>query len=262
MAFTSYYMIARMNVACLKEIYTSDDVTVSIVEVEGKELAFKSKTGNPSDFDQVENEQLCLMDCVHESIIKCIESGVVIGNREGFLMQYCRGGSLGDRLEENGRMSEAIVRNVARCVLRALSHVHEVGYVHFDIKPDNILICDDSDFDGTNVVIADFGLACRISEAVDWFAGTTGYQAPEVLREKDCGKEVDMWSLGVTVYELLMNKLPFGRVRVGEANCNLTYPSLDGLSYWCRSFLEDLFLTDPSERMTASEALEHEWLRE
>lgn len=84
------------------------------------------------------------------------------------------------------------------------------------------------------VVMADFGLACRISEAGDWFAGT-----PEVLREKHCGTEGDMWSVDINVDELLMDKLPFGLVSKKEANFNFVIMSLDGLGYWCRSFLDE-----------------------
>ena len=92
-------------------------------------------------------------------------------------------------------------------VLRGLEYVHARGVVHGDVKPENILV---TGSDGhRRACLIDFGLAARTGEAGDGIAGTAGYLAPEVIREQPSSPQADLYSFGVTAFEVLCGRRPF-----------------------------------------------------
>ena len=130
--------------------------------------------------------------------------------RHYFAMEYVEGTSLQQILRADGRMEP---RRASRIVLQAaagLAAAHEQGVVHRDIKPANILI----DRRGL-VKIADFGLALLTGAAASrltasgMFMGTPGYLSPEQCLDADVDHRTDIYSLGVTFYEMLTGSIPF-----------------------------------------------------
>ena len=87
----------------------------------------------------------------------------------------------------------------------ALEYMHGEGYFHRDLKPDNVMLRDN--FYAT---IIDFGLAISTSEgAITERCGTPQYMAPEIYQEKPYDQAVDMWAVGIMVYELMTLNLPY-----------------------------------------------------
>lgn len=98
-------------------------------------------------------------------------------------------------------------------ILRGLNHIHNQGYVHCDIKVDNMLLHKESDDEMPIVKICDFGLAHVLDPETgradkSTSVGTWGYIAPEVSDSDTIGPEIDMWSYGLLLYELAVAYKP------------------------------------------------------
>jgi len=121
----------------------------------------------------------------------------------------------------------------------------------------------------THLKVIDFGLACKFSEGtpLKTKAGTPYYVAPQVLSGK-YGQESDLWSLGVIMYVLLCGYPPFygetdndvlAKVRLG--NVNFTPQDWKNVSEDAKNLIKALLRMNPKERFTASQALEHDWVK-
>lgn len=118
------------------------------------------------------------------------------------VLEYMDGGELFDRIVKKTQYTEKEARDAVRCILHAVEYFHLHGVVHRDLKPENLLL--ESKEDDSNLKIADFGLARVVDgTSIVGKAGTPEYWAPEVLESRECGKPVDIWSLGK--FKMLVN---------------------------------------------------------
>eukprot|EP01062_Namystynia_karyoxenos_P076671 TRINITY_DN755_c0_g2_i2.p2 TRINITY_DN755_c0_g2~~TRINITY_DN755_c0_g2_i2.p2 ORF type:complete len:764 (+),score=255.40 TRINITY_DN755_c0_g2_i2:203-2293(+) len=123
------------------------------------------------------------------------------------VLTFLGGGDLKHHLTGEKRFSEPRARFYTAEVMLALDHLHSLGIVYRDLKPQNIVL----DSDG-HAVLTDLGLATDVGERdgrAYTFCGTPQYVAPELLNGKGYAKAVDFWSLGVMVYEFLVGATPF-----------------------------------------------------
>ena len=121
------------------------------------------------------------------------------------VQELMEGGELYDIIAEANEISEAQASQVMKEILLGVRHLHNRGVVHRDIKPENIL-CTSKDWP-LRIKLADFGFASALDcdgETINKeFVGSPDYVAPEIVRNKSHGKEVDMWSCGVVLYVLV-----------------------------------------------------------
>lgn len=195
------------------------------------------------------------------------------------VMELVPGGDLMDFVAANGAIGEDATQVITKQILDGIAYVHELGISHRDLKPDNILIMQD---DPILVKITDFGLA-KISDNATFmktFCGTLAYVAPEVITGKydsqnsqaasqNYSNLVDIWSLGCLIYVLLTSHLPFNgktqtqmfqKIKSGEYHESpLTSYKISAQG---RDFLRCCLQVDPSQRITAEDALKHPWVLE
>ena len=182
------------------------------------------------------------------------------------VLSYLDGGMLFDRISSKQTYQEKTAIELMKNILEALNYLHEKNIVHRDLKPENLLLASkDNDLD---LRIADFGLASFIKEGeqLSYRCGTPGYVGPELLEDKGYDRKVDIFSVGVILYVLLSGRPAFLGFNVNEIliknkKCQVEFPE----KYWGKisDTAKDLVLKmmqkDPKDRITAKEALEHEW---
>ncbi len=112
-----------------------------------------------------------------------------------------------------GRISETQAAPMILQVLSALQYIHRNGIIHRDIKAENLLLQEP----GPVVKIADFGLATFVPAGgkASTACGSVYFMAPEVVLKTPYSFEVDIWSLGVTIFTILSGRYPF------PGKCNL-----------------------------------------
>ena len=126
--------------------------------------------------------------------------------RINFVMPFIPGGELFQHLKKVKHFSEQKVKLYAAQIAIAIQYLHDMGYIYRDLKPENILI-DEQGY----LRLTDFGLAKKIKEGekTNSFCGTPEYLAPEVINEEEYDKNVDWWSYGILIYEMICGIPPF-----------------------------------------------------
>jgi serine/threonine-protein kinase len=145
----------------------------------------------------------------HEAIVACAHPSVVqsfgVYGPDFMLMEMLEGRTLRQTMRRK-RLSIADALRTAVPIGAALAKAHAAGYLHMDVKPENIMVVDE------RPVLFDFGAARKIGARRPSKAqGTDAYLAPEERALKQVGPAADVYSLGVMLYEMLTGRLPFGR---------------------------------------------------
>ena len=147
----------------------------------------------------------------HPKIVRVLESGAS-GAVFYFIMEFCDGGSVSDLMFKNkGRLSLAQAKPIILGALEALAFAHDKGFVHRDLKPQNILLS------RGEVRLSDFGLAKSFQQAglsgmsmTGGYAGTPVFMPREQITNFKYVKPVsDVWSMGATIYNLLTGTFPY-----------------------------------------------------
>ncbi|CAL0333186.1 unnamed protein product [Lupinus luteus] len=184
------------------------------------------------------------------------------------VMELCSGGELFDHIIEKGNYSEREATKIMRQIMNVVHVCHFMGVMHRDLKPENFLLT--SKDESAAVKATDFGLSIFIEEGVMYkeIVGSAYYVAPEVLR-RNYGKEIDVWSAGVILYILLCGVPPFwAETEKGifeailEGNLDLDSAPWPSISAGAKDLIRKMLNFDPKKRITASDALEHPWMKE
>lgn len=162
------------------------------------------------------------------------------------------------------RMNEEQIAAVCLAVLQALAVLHAQGVIHRDIKSDSILLTHDG-----RVKLSDFGFCAQVSKEVPRrksLVGTPYWMAPELISRLPYGPEVDIWSLGVMVIEMVdgeppyFNEPPLKAMKMIRDNLPPRLKNLHKASPSLKGFLDRLLVRDPAQRATAAELLKHPFL--
>jgi serine/threonine protein kinase len=150
--------------------------------------------------NHIDKEAKFMAKLEHPAIVPIYDIGVNNGNPY-FVMRYMSGGSLVDLIEERS-FSPARLMHIFERIASAIDYMHEMGIVHGDLKPANILFDDSGE-----PFVADFGIAQIISNPDDQedkssLIGTPAYMSPEQIRSEKLTRQSDIYSLGIILYEI------------------------------------------------------------
>ncbi len=152
-----------------------------------------------------EVEVLSLFD--HPNIVKILDVSLE-GENKFFVMEYIEGITLKKHILSKGALSEDEILFLSRPILSALSEVHTKGIVHCDIKPQNVVLVGSGE-----IKLMDFGIsksmASQTEEVSEVTVGTVQYVSPEQAEGKPLSPASDLYSFGVTLYEMATGVLPF-----------------------------------------------------
>ena len=194
-----FTIIRRIGTGARSTIYLATD------ELDERRVALKRVIfERPQDsrvFEQTETEYKVAKRIDHPYVRKCYrlkKIRSVLKARELLLsMEYFRGKTL----EDSPTLSLGDVLLVFRMVANGLNAMHQQGYLHCDIKPNNILLSKSG-----SIKIIDLGQSCRIGTTKPRIQGTPDYIAPEQVRRRPLGPKTDIFNLGATMYWALTGK--------------------------------------------------------
>ncbi|GMH70141.1 hypothetical protein TL16_g05335 [Triparma laevis f. inornata] len=245
-------------------------VKIATCQSDGSTWAIKiidKKALNDEDREALQVECDTMMKVDHDNIVRLKE---VFDNDSKFYMvlEVCAGGELFDRIVEMEHYSEKEACHAFAQMTEAVGHCHKLDIVHRDLKPENLLY--EGEMPNMTLKLADFGLAQMLTpmKHLHTACGTPGYVAPEILKGKDYGKEVDMWSLGVILYILLCGFPPFYEEHTPElfkvikrGEYDFPSPYWDEVGDTAKDLINKLLVVDPAKRYTAAQVFEHPWMR-
>ena len=164
-----------------------------------------------SDLEFVEkfhSEAKAAARLAHPNIVNIYDVGID-GVDHYIVMEYVQGNSLKEKLRQEGALDILTATQIAKDIANGLAHAHAHNLVHCDIKPHNILMTADG-----HAKIADFGIARAITESTMTYSGgnvmgSVHYFSPEQAQGGSITPKSDVYSLGIVMYEMLTNHLPF-----------------------------------------------------
>eukprot|EP00831_Metopus_contortus_P021793 TRINITY_DN19812_c0_g1_i3.p1 TRINITY_DN19812_c0_g1~~TRINITY_DN19812_c0_g1_i3.p1 ORF type:complete len:275 (+),score=40.84 TRINITY_DN19812_c0_g1_i3:493-1317(+) len=174
-------------------------------------------------------------------------------------MEYVPKGNLFQIIRRKGRLSEAEAFHFFSQICNALHFLHKHELMHRDIKPENILI-------GANgkAKLCDFGCSAQSDREHKTFCGTVEYMAPEIKKHSAYDEKVDIWSLGVLLYEMTHGYSPFQVKREHKVMGRILHDKLyfdihikDDL----REILKKMLGADPIQRPSISEIVCSSWMK-
>jgi calcium/calmodulin-dependent protein kinase I len=241
-----------------------------------KRYALKVINVSADDFQSLNriHEEVAILQLLgnHPAIIQLVDCDESLHGTIRLVLELCEGGELFDRIQQKQYYPEQEAKVLIRNLLEACVLIHGKGIMHRDLKPENILLA--SKVSNTDIKISDFGLA-KISKDFPRrlprshsICGSDFYLAPEVIKQEEYGREIDIWSVGVICYVVMSGSLPFFHNvlhklyrQIVERDLSFPEQAWKSVAKGAQDFILRLLQVRPGDRLTAEQALNHPWLR-
>lgn len=202
-------------------------------------------------------------------IVKYIDS--YVGKPNSYIiMEYVSGGELFDRLEQMDEeaFTEFQSANYIHQICLGLEYMHELKIIHLDLKPENIICCEDPN----KIKIADFGIAVDLDNVPDpddvrQLKGTAEFMSPESISCEPLSTKSDIWTAGVILYFLLSGLSPFldendALTQTNVVQCNYVFydEEFETVSKTAKDWIDGCLQKNPHQRFDVKDALNHRFL--
>ena len=230
-------------------------------------VIYKSILKNDEEIKNIINEIKIMNELDSSNLLKlvtCFEDE----NNIYIILPLCKNGQLYDIIHKaKKKVKNIFIKKYLYQSIQAINELHKKKIIHRDIKPENILI-DSND----NALLSDFGIAthCKEGEKRNTYCGTNEYLAPEVIRAEPYDEKIDIWAIGILIYECVspLGKTPFNKIDFlqrtddnkeyiikNEKDLKIKYDKdFDPLA---KNLIEKILKINPKERLSINKILNH-----
>ena len=255
---TMYRKVKKIGQGASGSVYVAKALATSqLVAIKAMDLAHQPRK------ELIINEILVMKESQHPNIVNFLDAYLLRDHDLWVVMEFMEGGALTDVIDNN-TLDETQIAAICLETCKGLEHLHRHSIIHRDIKSDNILLNNYG-----QVKITDFGFCAKLTDQRSKRAtmvGTPYWMAPEVVKQKEYGAKVDIWSLGIMAIEMIENEPPYldeeplKALYMIATNGTPTLKKPENLSRQLKGFLAVCLCADVKSRATADELLQHEFL--
>ncbi len=250
-----YKVISLLGQGGMAEVYLAEDLQMHNKKIALK-LLFSHVAVDNTYSERFLREAEVMQKHSNQNIVRSFHYGKTERNEHYFTMEYVEGKSLASLISEHGRINYQKAFNYILQIAAGLDAAHKLGIIHRDIKPDNIILTSEG-----IIKITDFGIAKDLNTSIKLTELEKGpksyaYKAPE-LYVKEYDQRVDIYSLGITAFELLTADLPFKgeRHHLIVAHLSSEIPQINKFANkipsWVQEFIEICCAKDPGKRFNS-----------
>lgn len=256
-------LIYTTNITTIKKYYKEEDESKCILV-----KTYNMRKLSIDNFESVNREINILQKLNNPNIIYYFNS-YEINDTINIILEFAIYGDLVDFKKKKIILSEHLVQYIVRQIIYGLTYLHQLGYIHRDIKPENILVSYNN-----SIKIGDFGLSIHNTEKLIASVGTLEFMAPELILIKSYPKtnlennvnyydeRIDIWALGILLYELLHKNTPFYDIKISTVCNNILYNEIhidSHISTITKSFIYFLLNKDYKDRPFINLINLHKW---
>ena len=225
----------------------------------------KNKLAKGKSIQLIKDEIIIQKELAHEKIVK-IKKYFEDNQNVYIVLELCKNHTLADLVKRRGYLTEIEVQCYMFQLIQGLKYLHSNNIIHRDLKPNNLFLDDKLE-----LKIGDFGLIAKLindKERRKTICGTPCYMAPEIYEpdEKGYSFEVDIWSIGVIMFNLLTGQLPFydenkDRFIIQQKiiEGNFKFPSNPTISEVAKDLIKQILVKDPKKRPSLTQILYHDF---